>query len=59
VFGIKTPEDTKIDIIRIIEEKCRSENRTDFKFYQAFYSKKDGHIGSEEMTSIRGCCRFT
>jgi len=49
VFGIRTPEDAKSDIIRIIEGKCRSENRTDFKFYQAFYSKKDGHVEKQEM----------
>jgi hypothetical protein len=49
VFGIRTPEDAKSDIIRIIEEKCRSENRTDFKFYQAFYSRKDAHVDAAEM----------
>jgi hypothetical protein len=49
VFGIRTPEDAKTDIIHIIEEKCRSENRTDFKFYQAFYSKEDGRVEKQEM----------
>ncbi len=49
VFGIRTPEAAKRDIIRIIEGKCRSENRTDFKFYQAFYSKKDGRVEKQEM----------
>jgi hypothetical protein len=49
VFGIRTPEDDKSEIIRIIEEKYRSENRTDFKFYQAFYSRKDAHVDAAEM----------
>jgi len=49
VFGIRTPADAKRDIVRIIEGKCRSESRTDFKFYQAFYSKKDGHMEKQEM----------
>jgi len=49
IFGIKTPEDSKTSIIRIIEEKCRAEHRTDFKFYQAFYSKKDAHIDRNEI----------
>jgi hypothetical protein len=49
VFGIRTPEDAKSEIIRIIEEKCRSESRTDFKFYQAFYSRKDAHIDAATM----------
>jgi hypothetical protein len=49
VFGIMTPEDAKRDIIRIIEEKYRSENRTDFKFYQAFYSRKDANVDAAKM----------
>jgi len=50
VFGIRTPEDVRSDIIHVIEEKCRSENRTDFKFYQAFYSRKDAQIDRAEMS---------
>lgn len=49
VFGIRTPEDAKSDIIRIVEEKRRSESRTDFKFYQAFYSRKDANVAVAEM----------
>jgi len=49
VFGIRTAEDAKSDIIRIIEGKCRSENRSDFKFYQAFYSRKDAQAEAAKM----------
>lgn len=52
IFGIKTPEDTIIDIIRIIKEKCHLESRTDFKFYQAFYSKETGRIDTAKMNFI-------
>ena len=37
-FGIKTSDEDKIRVIRIIEEKCRKERRPDFEFYQARYS---------------------
>jgi hypothetical protein len=53
VFGIKTPLKAKVDICRIIEEKCRSEGRTDFKFYQAYYARKSGTIEHAEMTFLK------
>lgn len=49
VFGIKTSLDDKLKIMKIIEEKCKTENRTDFKFYQATYSPGDGKITRDEM----------
>ena len=35
IFGIRTPEKDKYEIIRIIKEKCIKYNRKNFDFYQA------------------------
>lgn len=53
IFGIKTPMEAKLRICRIIEEKCRRENRTDFKFYQAFYSRSTGTIEHAEIGLLK------
>lgn len=42
IFGIKTTAEDKLKIIRIVDEKCKKYNRTDFNFYQAYYSKEKG-----------------
>jgi hypothetical protein len=39
----------QLAICKIIEEKSRATGRTDFKFYQAFYSRALGTIEHEEM----------
>jgi hypothetical protein len=53
IFGIKTPEKEKIEISRIIEDKCRSSGRFDFKFYQAVYSRQTGTIKHAEMGLLK------
>ncbi|WGD51396.1 hypothetical protein QA641_39070 [Bradyrhizobium sp. CB1650] len=53
IFGIKTPTDKKIAICKIIEDKCRAANRTDFKFYQAYYAREKGCIEHREMTLLK------
>jgi Protein of unknown function (DUF2971) len=53
IFGIKTPSQRKLDIFKIIEEKCRESKRTDFKFYQAFYSRDIGTIEHAEMSFLK------
>lgn len=53
IFGIKTPEKDKKEIMDIIKEKCRLEKRTDFKFYQAYYSRKSGKIEAAEMGLLK------
>ncbi len=53
IFGIKTPIDKKIAICKIIEDKCRAANRTDFKFYQAYYAQEKGFIEHREMTLLK------
>lgn len=53
IFGIKTPSDAKLEIFKIIEEKCRSNGRTDFKFYQAFYARATGTIEHAELSLLK------
>ncbi|MGO8711480.1 MAG: DUF2971 domain-containing protein [Rhizomicrobium sp.] len=43
-FGIKTTPEDKLRIMRIIEQKCLAERRTDFEFYQARFSYRTKNI---------------
>jgi hypothetical protein len=56
IFGINTPTSEKLDICKIVEEKCRVTNRKDFKFYQAFYSRTTGKIEHAEMGLLKFRC---
>ena len=49
IFGIKASDDHRLKIIEIIQKKCEKYKRTDFKFYQALYSRKDGGIRKHEI----------
>jgi len=49
IFGIKTSDEDKLRIIKIIQEKRKQHKRTDFKFYQAYYSQKAGDIRKYEI----------
>lgn len=53
VFGIRTPLDKKIEIMKIIEKKCKETEYQDFKFYQAIYSQDKGKIEIEELPLLR------
>jgi hypothetical protein len=44
-FGIKTSTEDKLRVMRIIEQKCLAERRTDFEFYQARFSHRTKSIG--------------
>ena len=46
IFGIRTSREDMMKIIEIIEKKkrCNGNNRADFKYFQAYYSDKDGDI---------------
>ena len=44
IFGIKTSDEEKRKIIEIIKKKCEEYNRTDFKFFQAYYSPENGEV---------------
>ena len=50
IFGIKVSDDDKLKIIGIIQEKCEKYKRTDFKFYQAYYSPEHGNIQKYEIS---------
>ena len=49
IFGIKTTDEDILRIINIIENKCEDYNRSDFKFYQAYYSPETGDIRKYEI----------
>jgi len=53
IFGINTPEAEKLAIMRLIEEKCRKENRKEFEFYQAYYAKHTGKIKALPLSLIK------
>ena len=50
IFGIRTSDEDKIRIIDILEGKCTESRRSDFKFYQAYYSPQSGEIRKYEMS---------
>lgn len=52
-FGMKTTAEDKIRIIKIVEQKCRSEGRADFEFYQARYSRKAQKIELVPLTLLK------
>ena len=49
IFGIKTSDEEKSRIMDIVLRKCADTKRTEFKFFQAYYSPKDGDISKYEM----------
>ena len=49
IFGINTSDEHKLRIIDIIQRKCEENNRTAFKFYQAYYSPETGDIRKYEI----------
>jgi hypothetical protein len=53
IFGIKTQNSDKLRIIKIIEEKCKKENRKDFDFFQAYYSKETGKIEAFKLNMFK------
>jgi len=44
IFGIKTTTEDKLNIMRIIEQKCITEKRQNFEFLQAHYSPQSKRI---------------
>ncbi len=53
IFGIRTPDTAKLEIIETIAKKCRKNNQTDFKFFQAYYCQETGHISRRELDHTR------
>ena len=53
IFGINTTDESKRKIYKIIKDKCAAENRENFSFYQAFYSRSDGSIKSAKLSLLK------
>ena len=48
IFGMRTSVEDNVKIIKLIEKKCKENNRENFDFYQAYYSKQKGRMVIEE-----------
>lgn len=53
VFGIKTPTEDKLRIMRIVEQKCAAEKRQDFEFHQAYYCNQTKKIKLAPLTMLK------
>ena len=53
IFGMNTSTSDKLRIMKIIEEKCRKEGRSDFEFHQAHYSRRAGKMEIAKMNLIK------
>ena len=49
IFGLRTPNTKKTQIIKIIQKKCRETCRADFHFYQAVYDAGHDKMSYEEI----------
>ena len=52
IFGMRTPDESKFEIIDIIERKCRENQRSDFQLFQAYYSPETGDIRTREISKF-------
>lgn len=52
VFGMKTPEDIRNQIIEIIQRKCEETGRTQFDFFEMVYSSAKKSILSTQNNAI-------
>tara|TARA_R100001377_G_C3122440_1_gene86427 strand:+ start:113 stop:523 length:411 start_codon:yes stop_codon:yes gene_type:complete len=53
IFGINTNDEDKIEIMKIIEKKCKSSQRDNFKFYQAYFCFEDDCIKRAELSLLK------
>lgn len=53
IFGIKTSNSDKMRILKIVEEKCKKNNRKEFDFYQTFYSQDSGKIEKQKLNLLK------
>lgn len=49
IFGINTANTAKVEIINLIQEKCKNIGRNKFQFYQAYYCEKNNKIDYEKL----------
>ena len=48
IFGIRASDEDISRVVKLIKKKCAKHERTDFKFYQAYYSPETGDIRKYE-----------
>lgn len=53
IFGLLTSNEEKINIARIIEQKCRDSGRKQFEFRQAYYASWSGKMESIDLALIK------
>lgn len=53
IFGIKTPLQDKVAIMRIIGSKCTKSRRKDFEFHQTYYSRQTGQIATTQLRLLK------
>ena len=53
IFGIRTPDSEKIQMIDIVRKKCVEHRCDRFVFWQAYYSRKMDQIGKYELITYR------
>lgn len=53
IFGMKTPIEAQVKIMKIISDKCKQYKKTDFKFYQTRYDSITGMIEIPEMELLK------
>ena len=49
IFGLRTSSEDKLKIIDVVQEKCRENNLSEFKVYEAYYSPEHGDIRRREI----------
>ena len=53
IFGMRASDEEISRVVEIIQEKCETHGRDDFKFYQADYSPKTGDICKYEILFLQ------
>lgn len=53
IFGIRTPMEKRVEIIKLVEKKCKELKVYGIKFYQASYSSQDGKMATQELPSLQ------
>ena len=53
IFGIRTPDSAKIEVIDVIRQKCGEHGRERFQFSQAYYSRQTDQIENYELINYR------
>lgn len=53
VFGMRMSNEDKLRIASVVEGKCRTTGRTDFRFFQAYYSPSKGELDIAELGLLK------